>query len=286
MKISVSIISWCEEDAIPLALRSIKGFADEVVVLDNGSFDDTVRVARETMDTLNLPGEVTVKSGLLMYESRYQAIQMCTGEWVMMQDANLVMRNKGPHGTEALRRLAETNRERKIIFRAGDINLYGDYLHVFKRRPVNVPHKLFFHNVGEILEATPPTRDRPSFPALKKVTLKGVWGANLSTVRPAWRVWYRMRQSDWILDGRYGSIPEYVEHEMGKTLSDVKRISPQWYLNACRNQCVKVVDHFDEGLDILPEVLREELRDPRFRVVYRDGEIVGRLPDVPPGGMA
>ena len=280
VKISVSVISWNEEESIPLALRSVKDFADEVVVLDNGSFDGTVKVARETLDNLDLPGEVKVKSGLLMYESRYEAIQMCTGDWVMMLDANLVLRNRGKYGTETLRKLTE--KSRNIIFRCADINLYGDYLHVMRRCPVNVPHKLFFHNVGEIRPAVPPVRDRPRFLNLRSVTLDGVWGVNLSTVRPAWRVWYRMRQSDWILDGRFGSIPEYVEKVKGRTLEQVKELAPGWYLHACRNQCIKVEDHFEEGLEILPEALMEELEDPYFRIVYRDGEIVGRLPDVPP----
>ena len=279
VKVSVSVISWNEEESIRLALRSVKDFADEVVVLDNGSFDGTVKAARETLDSLDLPGEVKVKPGLLMYESRYEAIQMCTGDWVMMLDANLVLRNRGKYSTRTLRKLAE--RSGKVIFRCADINLYGDYLHVMRRRPVNVPHKLFFHNVGEIRPAVPPARDRPSFPNLRSVTLDGVWGANLSTVRPAWRVWYRMRQSDWIMDGRFGSIPEYVERETGKTLEQVKEISPGWYLQACRNQCIKVEEYFEEGLEILPETLRE-LKDPHFEIVYRDGEIVGRLPDVPP----
>ena len=282
VKISSSIISWCEEETISLAIRSVKDFADEVIVLDNNSFDGTAKIARETMDDLNIPGEVKVKSGLLMYESRYQAIGMCTGDWVMMQDANLVMRNKGPCGTETLRKLVETNKKRNIMFRARDINTYGDYSHVFLRRPVNVPHKLLFNNVDNTIEqATPPTRDRPTFPTLKKVTLKGVWGANLSFSRPAWRIWYRMRQSDWILDGRYGSIPEYIEKTTGKTLEYIKEIAPKWYLQRCQNQCAKIVSHFTEGLDILPETLRE-LKDPPFKIVYNEGKIVGRLPDVPP----
>lgn len=276
------MISWNEEDSIPLALRSIQDFADEIIVLDNGSFDNTVKVAKETIAELDLSGEVKVKSGCLMYESRYQCIKMCTGDWIMMQDANLVMRNNGKHSTKTLRKLAE--QWKNVIFRCADINLYGDYQHVMRNRPINVPHKLFFHNTGKIKPAIPPARDRPLFLNLKPITLDGVWGANMSTVRPAWRVWYRMRQSDWIIDRRFGSIPEYVENTKGKSIEEVKKLAPQWYLERCRNQCIKIDDYFNEGLAILPQVLRDEISNgPYYRIMYDDnGEIIGRLPDVPP----
>lgn len=283
-EISVSIISWNEEESIPLTIRSVRDFADEVVVLDNGSFDGTVETARETMDQLNLSGEVKVEPGLLMYESRYRAVEMCTGDWVMMLDANLVLRNRGDYGTRRIRQLVNRYRDKDLCMRFASINLFGDYRHVMRNQPVNPPHKLLFNARGGIKQATGTrhSRDRPIFLTGKLAKFKGVWGANLSRVRPAWRVWYRMRQSEWILDGNHDSIPEYVEATEGKTLEDVKNFAPGWYLNACRNQCVKIKDYFDEGLDILPETLREELEDPYFRIVYRDDEIAGRLPDVSP----
>ncbi len=281
-KISVSVISWNEEESIPLALKSVDGFADEVVVLDNGSWDNTVKEAEETLAELNIPGEVKIESGLLMYESRYRAIELCSHPWILMQDANLVMNSDGPYSTKSLKRLVEENRNKRWMIRCGDINLCGDYTHVFDRTPCNVPHKLLFHKVGRIIEADPPaSRDRPTFPDLKSRTMMGMFGVNLSLVRPAWRVWYRMRQPDWILDGSHGSIPEYVEAEKGLTLEKVKKLAPEWYRDYCRRHCVPLEKRFIDGLKVLPAVIREQLEELPFKIVYRDGEIAGRLPDVP-----
>lgn len=282
-KISVSMISWNEEDSIPLAIESVKGFADEVVVLDNGSWDKTVKEAEAALTDLNIPGEVKVQKGLLMYESRYKVIELCSHPWILMQDANPVMNSEGPNSTETLKNLVNRNPNKKWMIRCGDINLCGDYYHVFNKKPCNVPHKLLFHNVGKILPASPPvSRDRPEFPDLKPITLNGMFGVNLSLVRPAWRVRYRMWQPDWIVDGNYGTIPEYVEAVKGLSLEDVKELSTEWYLKYCQHHCVPIKKAFPEGEEALPTVIRNNLDLLPFKVLYREDKIVGRLPDVPP----
>ncbi len=46
-KLSVFIIAKNEEDRIPVAIRSVKDIADEIIVIDSGSGDNTVKVAEE-----------------------------------------------------------------------------------------------------------------------------------------------------------------------------------------------------------------------------------------------
>ena len=48
--LSVTIITKDEEDRLPLCLESVKGLADEIIVLDSGSSDNTVAIARQYTD--------------------------------------------------------------------------------------------------------------------------------------------------------------------------------------------------------------------------------------------
>lgn len=80
--LSVVIITLNEADNIRACLESVR-WADEIIVLDSGSTDDTVRICREYTDKIhvnnNWQGFGTQKNRALTY---------ATGEWVLSLDAD------------------------------------------------------------------------------------------------------------------------------------------------------------------------------------------------------
>lgn len=82
LPLSVAIIARDEADRLPEAIRSVQGFAAEVVVLDSGSTDGTVQVARDlgarVIET-DWPGHVAQKN---------RALQACEQPWVLSIDAD------------------------------------------------------------------------------------------------------------------------------------------------------------------------------------------------------
>jgi tetratricopeptide (TPR) repeat protein len=77
------MIAWNEEELLPVAVKSADGLADEVVVVDTGSTDGTVRIAREL--------GATVVTGADRYhkgESRNKAMEAASGDWVVILDAD------------------------------------------------------------------------------------------------------------------------------------------------------------------------------------------------------
>ena len=82
MRFSVILITKNEEAAIARVLRSV-AFADEIVVVDSGSTDRTVEIARE------LGAKVTVTDywpGFGTQKNR--ALDFATGDWVLSLDAD------------------------------------------------------------------------------------------------------------------------------------------------------------------------------------------------------
>jgi tetratricopeptide (TPR) repeat protein len=82
-KISVSMILKNEEKFLPGCLESIKGLADEIIVVDTGSTDRTMEIARDY--------------GAKIYEHpwqndfsfhRNQSIEYATGDWILILDAD------------------------------------------------------------------------------------------------------------------------------------------------------------------------------------------------------
>lgn len=80
--LSVVMICRDEEDRIERALQSVQGWADEIVILDSGSRDATVEIARRYTDDVwqtDWPG---------YGPQRNRAIAKATGDWILMLDAD------------------------------------------------------------------------------------------------------------------------------------------------------------------------------------------------------
>jgi glycosyltransferase involved in cell wall biosynthesis len=82
--LSVAIITFNEEANIGRTLRSVIGVADEVLLVDSGSTDRTLEIARE------FGAKVKVYSEPWMGFARQKnsAIEKCTGVWVLSLDAD------------------------------------------------------------------------------------------------------------------------------------------------------------------------------------------------------
>lgn len=80
--ISVLLICKNEADRIEPCLQSVAGWADEVIVLDSGSTDGTVEIARRYTD------KVWVTDWPGYGAQRNRALERCTGDWVLSIDAD------------------------------------------------------------------------------------------------------------------------------------------------------------------------------------------------------
>src|SRR5262245_21980037 len=81
VNISVILITKNEADCIRRCLDSVR-WADEIIVLDSGSADDTVAIAREYTEKFS----VTDWPGFGIQKNR--ALAQATGEWVLSIDAD------------------------------------------------------------------------------------------------------------------------------------------------------------------------------------------------------
>jgi len=284
--ISCGLMAWNEAKTVDLTLKSISGFADEVIIVDTGSFDGTQRIAREWMDKLDLSGQIKNIHSKSIYEMRSASIDLCTKDWVLMQDATLPLSN-------ALKREMVEFTEKHNMFTGAvkSLNLMGDYEHYFSNRPFMAAHPILSRRDSPRTE----TPLRPRFNT-KVITLKN-YAVNLSRVRPAWRSYYRGEPFDrryyklgddtqakevnyavmYGLSKKHHSMVEYMETERGMTFDDVKRVAPGWYLKQLKIEATPLTQIYREAL---PEVIKEEQKNPRYKLIYDDGEIVGRSPEL------
>ena len=88
MKISAALIVKNEERVLPRCLSSIRAHVDEIVIVDTGSVDRTLDVARQFSDRL-----LTCTWRRDFSEARQHAFDHATGDWVFWLDADDVVVN-------------------------------------------------------------------------------------------------------------------------------------------------------------------------------------------------
>src|SRR3989304_2734108 len=77
-KLSVVICTWNEEKNLPRAVASVKELADEVVVVDTESTDNTVEVAKKLGCKVFTHENTTVVEPV-----RNCYIYKCSGDWIL-----------------------------------------------------------------------------------------------------------------------------------------------------------------------------------------------------------
>jgi tetratricopeptide (TPR) repeat protein len=86
MDLSLCMIVKNEEASLPQALRSVQGVVDEIVILDTGSTDRTVEIAREfnaKVDHYEWCNDFSA--------ARNEALKAVEGKWVLVLDADEVL---------------------------------------------------------------------------------------------------------------------------------------------------------------------------------------------------
>src|SRR5574343_299448 len=83
MKLSACLMVKNEEENLPRCLNSIKDVVDEIIIVDTGSTDSTIEIAKEYTDKIYIhPWENNFS------KHRNQSISYATGDWILIIDAD------------------------------------------------------------------------------------------------------------------------------------------------------------------------------------------------------
>lgn len=81
--LSVALATFNEEENLPLCLDSVKGLADEIVIVDGLSTDKTVEIAKKYEAKVK-----TTDNPPIFHINKQKAIGMATKDWVLQLDAD------------------------------------------------------------------------------------------------------------------------------------------------------------------------------------------------------
>jgi glycosyltransferase involved in cell wall biosynthesis len=274
--ISVFIRLKDEEDWIRYSILSIKDFADEIIVGDNGSEDKSVEIVETLIDEgLNI--KLYKYPDMRINELTDFLLKKTSYRWVMKWDADFVARTTGKYSIVNLRkRLMDMDRKRYYLIMISHICLAGDLFH---QSPDELTHteEYIYTNSDKLKFIHPGTCESLESPKYYTVVkFDGYYSFHVD-VKSSARMFARKYWFDWMDLKDYDAFPtveSYVEYRIKNEnkYKDLEEAKVQHVIEYCR----KLVPYDYKRFGEHPEILKEILPKPYYQVIYKEGVIVGR----------
>lgn len=294
-----------EEEWIEPCLLSIRGFADEILVLDNGASQETQKALDRLQESVGRPIRLERCPQLDLFQLSNLGLERSRFRWVIRWDADFVAHTSGPGDILNLRRyLLGLDRRRYYLVYVAAVEVAGDLFHQFPDLRVRhdgqaviwspeISYVRIRRTVAARQLATPDRvlRDgrhvhrsqealkTPRYYRVLRWNRPAYFHVNVKSKRHMLLRHFWLEWLDASSRGMTGSQVEYV----------LRRVQEEWGIadmaqaeRACVNAYCKQLVPFDtQRCGPYPELVKPYLCEPRYRVEYRDGMIIGR--NEPPG---
>ena len=266
-----------EWDWIAASIASIRGIADEIIVVDNGSTDGTYEILQDMVRIENGRLKLWHRPELYHADLSNFALEQTTFRWVFRFDGDMIAHTSGPHNIEKLRsRVLALNPHRHYLIYLRHINLSGDVFHQDPREMVHIEE--YIHTFSESARFIHPGRfEAVKFPFYYKslfwyepyVFHVNIKPARRMLLRYFWEDWMELK--DYI---RYPTLEDYavahIEKEFGTPFMEEAQ-------TLCVNRMLQNHIPFDpERFGPYPELLKPYLTQPKYLIQYENGRISGR----------
>ncbi|MEM3551307.1 MAG: glycosyltransferase family 2 protein [Candidatus Bathyarchaeia archaeon] len=281
------IFRSCNDEWAELSLKSIKNFADEIIVID-ASTDDTParikKVAREEGLNLNFI-HMNVPLDSLMGDTETYVYHSNVGlrcakyRWVIIWDADFIAYTNGPNNIMQLKKnLLDLDPEIYYRVNVGFLYLDGDLFHIgpwgFRiRREVFAftwAPNVKFYNAGRF--------EAINFPLYyRRIIVPCIYAVHLVTVKNARYLLYRKYWTDWRENADFQCFPKLEDYVRYRLKKDYNTDSEEEGIRMAFAELAKNLVKCDYLLKNCPEVLKDELANPRYKIIYNEnGKIIGR----------
>ena len=267
-----------EEDWIVPSLLSIRELADEIVVVDNGSVDNTIPLLEGLIEKerLNIRIFRYPKAGIVDLTNR--AISKTTFKWIIKWDADIVAHTSGENDIVNLRRkILSLDKRRYCVIFLNLVELSGDLNHQFPGNEIHVEGYIYtYSNEARYV------RQRWGHEALKtpryyKLVYDDRIYAFHINVKNKYKMLNRLYWIDWMALGDFTRYPVLEDYALRQIKIDWEtddlETAANRYLKA---YCKKLAKYDYRKFGDYPLLLNEIINQSKYKIEYRNNEIIGR----------
>lgn len=273
-----------EEEWIRLSISSILDIVDEVIVVDNGSTDNTREIVTniaDKEDKVNLvfyPNEGAIARPLNL------ALKKVKCKWILVWDGDFIAKTSGENNIIYLREEIMKYNKKHYLIQLPLVYLFGDLFHQqkhslapFQDRLYTVsPNLKYIQQRFELLVGERYWGRRlPLY--YNVIRIPKIYGFH-ANVKSAYRYLLRRFWTDWMQANDYHNFPKLTDYVRYRS----KLIWDTYDLNeASRFNMKDICLHgqlvpYNQKFGDYPDLLLEKLHQPRYKLIYQNGKIVGR----------
>lgn len=279
MGISINIAVQNEEDWIGPTLISLKDFADEFIIIDNGSTDRTMEIVNLVIREHGLKNvKIFQMPEANYYEVREVGLRNAGFHWFVRWDGDIVAHTSGPFTIQHLReKILGLPTNRFFVIYYPHVCLEGDLFHQLPNNELHIEDYIFT-NSSDIRYPTSGRFVSPLPPIYyKRLHWKESCSFHMKSVKSAKHYLFRYYRTDWRDLGDYRQFPtleSYVTYRVNKDfdIDELTKAEKHHMIEFCK----KLVPYNKQRFGEYPELIKAKLFDLKYKIIYKNGKIIGR----------
>ena len=266
-----------ECDWLAVSLESIRGIADEIIVVDNGSADGTYEMLQMLVRSDKNHIKLWRRPDLNHCDLSNFALEKTSFRWTFRWDGDMVAHTTGEYSIANLRtRLLALDSRRHYLVYLRHINLSGDLCHQDPKEMVHIEE--YIHTFSPSAKFVHPGRfEAVRFPLYYKPLFWYEPYAFHVNVKPAKRMLLRHFWEDWMEEKDYIHFPTLEDYAQSRIEKEFGTSRLEEAQQVCLRRTLKDYIPFDsKRFGPYPELLKPFLEDPAYRIRYENRQITGR----------
>lgn len=266
-----------EEDWIEPSVRSIVDFADEIIIVDNGSDDRTIDIIRELESIFETKIKLFIKPDLNQIDLSNYALSKTSYKYIMRWDGDMVARTSGPFNILHLRdKILKLHRHKYYVIYLSHIQLTGDLLHQDPEEEIHEENYLhtYSNKAKYIFSGKFESLKVPKYYHIIKIKYHFSFHIN---VKPARRMFQKRYWLRWLAENDYQEYPtlekyinkKFREEYKSNNISDIEK-------NEFTNIITKLIPYNYEKFGEYPDLVIPYIGKSRYKIIYHNGKIIGR----------